>query len=372
MPATSEDMLDNGLVNQISTDLQSLISKLDIRNMVSFLKEHAQNNPKQLEAAITNNEMILPCIIELRNLYSRKDEVFYELCLPFQEEDTERSEHYVQWLPVEMVNDVLALLSDKRILLHLLIENGLAENIKKNVKTCDSEGNTALHAAIERNTDPFIVEMLIQYGAIVDIQNAMGETPLDMAIRYKKDSSIICLLLEKSASVSKWPTLYYAIDHGDAMLLQLLLKKGANVNVKDLFRDTPLHLAIYRSNKEITEILLQNRADVTVKDLCGDTPLHLAIRGNNEEIAEILLNNGADVNTQNNDGKTPLDYAREYGDQKLIALFEAYANEQHGNEEPPSRSSQLNPYAFHNSANGRQTAAANPPDSPSNSSRSLI
>jgi ankyrin repeat protein len=369
MAATSVDIVDNDLVQQISWDLYHLIRTMDIRNMVSFLKENAQSNPKQLKAAIISNEMILPCIIELRSLSYDKDNVFYELFLASQNEDTENSEQYVQWLPAEMVNEVLDFLSDKRVLLRLLIENGLEKNIRRNANKCYREGNAPLHEAINRNADPSIVEMLISCGAIVDVQNAIGETPLDIAIHSNKDPSIVHLLLEKSTDASRWPTLYYAVDHGDAILLQLLLDKGADINVRNFSKQTPLHSAIYKGNKEIVEILLQNRADITGKDFWGDTPLHLAVRGNSKEIVKLLLNNGAEVNIQNNEGKNPLDYAREYGDQKLVDLFEKYASKQHGSEAPLSRSLPLNLYTFHNLSNDSQVSVANPTDSPSNSSR---
>ena len=337
MATTSEDMLNYSLVNQISNALTSLISKFDIRNIILFLNKHVQDNPRQLKTAIINNKMIMPCIFELGNLCSRKDKVFYELFFTYQKEDADRHEQYAQWLPTEMALEVFDLLSGKRMLLRLLVENGLEENIRKNVNTYDRDGNTMLHEAIKRKVDPRIVEMLIQYGAIVDVENDSEETPLDIAIRYNKDSSIICLLLERSMYVSKWPTLSYAIDHADSVLLQLLLNNGADVNAKDLIGDPPLHLAIYR---------------------------------NNAEIAEILLRNGADVNTQNNAGETPLDYARKYGGQKLIALFEKYENEWNENEKPLGNSLALNPYAFHNESYCRQTAAVSPRDTPSNSSRS--
>jgi len=62
-------------------------------------------------------------------------------------------------------------------------------------------------------------------------------------------------------------------------------------------------------NKEIVELLIAKGADVNVKFGNGMTPLHYAALRGRKEIAELFIANGADVNAKNDGGKTPLDEA---------------------------------------------------------------
>ena len=48
-------------------------------------------------------------------------------------------------------------------------------------------------------------------------------------------------------------------------------------------------------------------ADANLKDNWRRTPLHYAAMGGHKEIAELLITNGANINKKNDEGKTPLD-----------------------------------------------------------------
>ena len=67
-----------------------------------------------------------------------------------------------------------------------------------------------------------------------------------------------------------------------------------------------MQLAALNDHKEIVELLIGKGADVNVKADNGWTPLHNAI-GN--EIVELLIAEGADVNAMNGMGVTPLEWA---------------------------------------------------------------
>jgi ankyrin repeat protein len=52
-------------------------------------------------------------------------------------------------------------------------------------------------------------------------------------------------------------------------------------------------------------LLLEKGADVNAKNGFGETPLHCACKqGHEENVVSLLLENGAEVNAQGNDGKT--------------------------------------------------------------------
>ena len=103
---------------------------------------------------------------------------------------------------------------------------------------------------------------------------------------------------------------------GQTPLVQLLVEKGANVNVTDVSGNTPLHMAVKERNKTGVKFLLEQGADVNVANVWGYTPLHLAAKfrvimdaaykKRNESLVSILLENGSDVNVANVSGNTPL------------------------------------------------------------------
>ncbi|CAD5115593.1 DgyrCDS4554 [Dimorphilus gyrociliatus] len=97
--------------------------------------------------------------------------------------------------------------------------------------------------------------------------------------------------------------LFYAVYANNLEVTSLLLRKGADINVKDDTGFTVLHIACKEGYLEITELLLRNGALVNGPDAnllksaaYLTTPLNLALQNNRVEIVKILLKNGADPN----------------------------------------------------------------------------
>jgi len=59
-------------------------------------------------------------------------------------------------------------------------------------------------------------------------------------------------------------------------------------------------------------------ADVNVKDLYGGTPLHVAARNGDREIVELLLAKGARRDARDSNGKTPGECAADRGVRELL------------------------------------------------------
>jgi len=103
-------------------------------------------------------------------------------------------------------------------------------------------------------------------------------------------------------------------------LVRLLVEHGADVNARDKWDQTPLHLTEVNN---LTHTLLALGADVRLRDQWGRTPLHNAAANwvtfrHCEAAAGIvsaLINAGAEINAVNEKGRTPLHYAaaNEYG-----------------------------------------------------------
>ncbi len=72
---------------------------------------------------------------------------------------------------------------------------------------------------------------------------------------------------------------------------------------------TLLHSAVYNAQLEVVEELLRRNAEVNVRNSDGATPLHDCASKGTEEIAAALLKAGADVTLRNKAGFTPIEWA---------------------------------------------------------------
>ena len=79
-------------------------------------------------------------------------------------------------------------------------------------------------------------------------------------------------------------TALHGVIRGD--IVELLIKGGANLEKRDQFGETALHLAASRGYKHIVKLLIEANPDLlTVVDKYGQTPLDLT---QDEELLEIL------------------------------------------------------------------------------------
>ena len=79
---------------------------------------------------------------------------------------------------------------------------------------------------------------------------------------------------------------------GHRNIVGLLLKYGADVNIKSHDGRTSLHWAAFRDNVQLIEFLLENGADRTLVDKDGWNPLDIAIIRINYKAARALTKAG--------------------------------------------------------------------------------
>lgn len=80
-----------------------------------------------------------------------------------------------------------------------------------------------------------------------------------------------------------------------------------------------LHLAVINNEVDIVNFLIKNNADINIKDIHLNTPLHYIKKNTNIDIAEILIHNGANVDQINDEGISP---RNELDIHKIIILQE--------------------------------------------------
>ena len=113
-------------------------------------------------------------------------------------------------------------------------------------------------------------------------------------------------------------------DQGRLEVVRLLLDRGAVINIQTKWGTTPLHNACLTSVPEFVRLLLDRGAIVNVAKLDdGLTPLHWACMDSDVdlEVVRLLLDRRADLNAQGSDGHTPLYFACRDGKSEIASLL---------------------------------------------------
>lgn len=156
-------------------------------------------------------------------------------------------------------------------------------------------------------------------GVPIDIKGDLDRSILHLAAQFGS-MKIIKHLIEQKFDVNIKDKYGYTPLHLTALnenseAIQYLIKKGAKVDEAPSYIDkmTPLLYSIDNGwFLENIKTLIDNGANIKAKDANGRTPLHIAVKSGYIEIVEYLIEKGADVDTLNNRGLSALDVAKEY------------------------------------------------------------
>ncbi|MBA3602200.1 MAG: ankyrin repeat domain-containing protein [Parachlamydiaceae bacterium] len=212
-------------------------------------------------------------------------------------------------------------------LLHLAIRHGSVNVIKELLKRLtiedinakNIEGLTYLHIIScqdfeDEDVRDELVKILIDKGADANIANDEGELPLHKAVKlcfnslkYGPSINFLQILAKNTININSIDSngktaLTYAVSQCNFKLVQFLIKKGADVNVKLNFNGRSLlHFSVQsQSNSRIMKLLLQQCNDlptqINVQDENGWTPLHHATFNLNVEMVKLLTDYEANAN----------------------------------------------------------------------------
>ena len=95
--------------------------------------------------------------------------------------------------------------------------------------------------------------------------------------------------------------------------IKMLLNHGAMTNVKEGFVNLA-HMVASTGRIKIFKLLIENDMDINVKDFFGRTPLHIAFMLGKVEMAQELINRGLSPDEKDKSGKTPADLTKEMKD----------------------------------------------------------
>jgi hypothetical protein len=174
--------------------------------------------------------------------------------------------------------------------------------------------------------DAIAVGGFISGGMNIESKNADGDTVLT-ASAAQGNAKIVSLLLKRGADVNakgrnNWTAFLLALkgeqrDVADALLAEPKL---------DLKAETPegqeaLMLAVWHDRPEVVRTLLQRGSDINHQDKDGDTALHGAAGHGSVQILQMLLDAGANPNIKNKLGGTALMWAASFGEGESVQLL---------------------------------------------------
>uniref|UniRef100_A0A453NV74 ATPase AAA-type core domain-containing protein n=2 Tax=Aegilops tauschii subsp. strangulata TaxID=200361 RepID=A0A453NV74_AEGTS len=138
------------------------------------------------------------------------------------------------------------------------------------------------------------------------------------------------------ATPPKSENIHGLVRAGDVAAVQRKLQENpALLNDKNpVMCQTPLHVAAGYNNTEIVKFLLDwqgqgsDRVEVEAKNMYGETPLHMAVKNSSYESAKLLLERGVHTGAKANNGMSPLHlavwHALQTGDCSTVNLLLSY------------------------------------------------
>ncbi len=230
-------------------------------------------------------------------------------------------------------------------LLRAAYSNGLSEiqqliSSGADLNTRNKRGRTPLMLAIENSYGRYEVpKLLIEKGADVNLFDNDGNTALMIACDHNGHEAVKLLLDNKAAvyfmNKDKRTALHIAAAGVRKRIVEALLAtraevtvssagadvRGVDVNGPDGSGRTPLMLAADNEGfvpDDVMELLLNKGAQIDLQDPQGDTALIMAARAGSMSGVEYLVSKGAAVNLKNKAGQTALTLARKIHENKKL------------------------------------------------------
>lgn len=186
--------------------------------------------------------------------------------------------------------------------------------------------NQELFNAVETGNIEYLQEFL-RKGTDVNTRNDYDETLLHIAAsRGQADCVQELLAHDADFEAIELDGMTPLYYAGNAACTKLLLEKGADPNICDTcYHEIPLHEAVQTGNLEQAKLLIEHKSLIDAKDIDGNTPLHLAALSGHVNCVQYLLESGANLEEINNDGQTAKDRAQLNDHQPIVEFLEYWA-----------------------------------------------
>jgi len=152
------------------------------------------------------------------------------------------------------------------------------------------------------------------------VQASMGD------LEEVKDS--LKKLARRNGKCCVYPV-HQVAENGDVKLMEFILKTSFDMNAKDRWGNTALHLACWNGQTETAQLIIHYLKkldiDLNAKNDCGDTALHLACIDGQTETAQLIIKNSIDfdidLNAKSDYGRTPLHWACINGQTETVQMI---------------------------------------------------
>jgi ankyrin repeat protein len=198
-------------------------------------------------------------------------------------------------------------------------------DLAQNFLRCDGSVSCALQVT-SASTSRFRISGYSQYHprgrTALHLLACFGLTSLLEQLIHKpgSENTTSCSLEDSTGS----SPLSLAAAHGHTTVVELLVKEGADINVRNEYYGDALQVASYNGHEHIVKLLLSRGAVVNAS--CGKfgNALQAAASRGHQQVVKLLLDEGAEVNAQ--------------GGQYTNALQAAsFAGHEHGCHRLPTR-----------------------------------
>uniref|UniRef100_A0A915JPK5 Palmitoyltransferase n=1 Tax=Romanomermis culicivorax TaxID=13658 RepID=A0A915JPK5_ROMCU len=202
-----------------------------------------------------------------------------------------------------------------------ICENGF------NVNQRDSGNCTLLHWASINNRLQIIKYFLSKNADINAIGGELKSTPLYWAAR-QGNLLAVALLVKNGANFNirdceGSAPIHVASQFGHTPIVAYLVAKGCDINVRDRNLFSPLIIAVQRCySLDPIQLLLTLGADCNARDYNNNTALHWAVTKSNYLAVSLLTKFGCDVSCRNSEEITALQIAQKKKDLWLTSKLE--------------------------------------------------
>ena len=214
-----------------------------------------------------------------------------------------------------------------------------------NINLQNADGETPLEIATRKNLSDF-VQILIKKGAKINTKDAKGKTPFDISLDMDLDDSDLtavflaeqaidivdkmgALIVDNSPKPPRaarnydedYSQLFEYVAQNDADSLRECLD-GVDVNMQFFDGETLLHCAAENDSIECANVLLQSGANINIQRATyGDNALTIAIELGLEHMVRFLLENGASMDIPNAEGESALFTAIKSGYYNIVEIM---------------------------------------------------
>ncbi|CZR69629.1 uncharacterized protein PAC_19529 [Phialocephala subalpina] len=182
--------------------------------------------------------------------------------------------------------------------LSLCVRELLRKATPEDVWRKNGDNRTAFEIAVETGSAAAVKSFLDWKDGDVLFEPSLGsQRPTKILITALRSGNLdlIRLILDNgwvvnpTESRSQDPPLHVAIEVGKLDIIQMLLKRSANPDIRNNKRETPLHIAVKCKSETSIKSLLEYNANSKLVDSEYLSPLHVAVREDESDLVAALL-----------------------------------------------------------------------------------